>query len=120
MFTADQTAPRLVVVSTATKAVTGAIALPALGYGTASTKDGRWLLVAMRPVNQVAVVDLKTMQVARTVDVPKTPTEILVRPDGRFAYVSCGGKVGVIDLAKFTLASTFDAGAGADGMAWAH
>jgi DNA-binding beta-propeller fold protein YncE len=120
VFTADQTAPRLVVLDTATRAVKGTVPLPAIGYGTASTKDGRWLLVAMRPLNQVAVIDLQTMQVTRTMDVPKTPTEILVRPDGKVAYVSCGGKVGVIDLSTWTLESTFDAGQGADGLAWAH
>jgi DNA-binding beta-propeller fold protein YncE len=120
VFTADQTKPRLVVIDTATRAVKGEVALPAIGYGTAPTQDGRWLLVAMRPLNQVAVVDLQTMQVARTIDVPKTPTEILVRPDGKLAYVSCGGKVGVIDLSRWTLASIFDAGAGADGLAWAN
>jgi DNA-binding beta-propeller fold protein YncE len=120
VFTSDQTKPRLVVVDTATRAVKGEVALPAIGYGTASTVDDRWLLVAMRPLNQVAVIDLQTMQVARTIDVPKTPTEILVRPDGRVAYVSCGGKVGVIDLSKWILISTFDAGQGADGLAWAN
>ncbi len=120
LFTADQTAPRLVVVDTATRSVKQTVVLPAIGYGTAPTKDGRWLLVAMRPLNQVAVIDLQTMQVVRTMDVPKTPTEILVRPDGRFAYVSCGDSVSVIDLSRWTLASTFKAGQGADGLAWAN
>ena len=120
VFTADQMKPQLAVIDTATNAVKSWIALPAIAYGTASTKDGRWLLAAMRPTNQVAVIDLKTMKVARTIDVPKTPTEILVRPDGKVAYVSCGGKVAVIDLEKWTTETAIDAGQGADGLAWSR
>ncbi len=119
VFTADQTKPRLAVIDTATDAVKTWVALPAVGYGTASTKDGRWLLVAMRPLNQVAVIDLRTLTVARTIDVPKTPTEILVRPDGKVAYVSCGGKVAAIRVGDWTVEGLIDAGQGADGLAWA-
>ena len=48
VFTADQTKPQLAVIDTASNRVTGWIPLPAIGYGTAVTKDGRWLLVALR------------------------------------------------------------------------
>jgi DNA-binding beta-propeller fold protein YncE len=66
------------------------------------------------------VVDLKTLKVARTLDVPAIPTEILVRPDGRVAYVSCSGKaqVAAIDLSHWKLDGLIDAGKGADGLAW--
>lgn len=120
VFTADQTKAELAVIDTATRKVKTWIRLPAIGYGTASTKDGRWLLVAMRPVNQVAVVDLRTLTVVRTIDVPKTPVEILMRPDGKVAYVSCGGKVAAIRVADWTVEGLTDAGQGADGMAWAE
>ncbi len=58
------------------------------------------LLVAMRTAKQVAVVDLKTMQVAQTIDVPDGPAEILMTPDGKTAYVACNSKnqVAEIDL----------------------
>ena len=120
VFTADQTKPQLAVIDTATNQRTAWIPLPAIGYGTAATRDGRWLLVALRTAHQVAVVDLKTMKVARTIDVPDTPTEVMERPDGKVAYVSCGSKVAAIDLTTWSVASLIQAGAGADGVAWAE
>jgi YVTN family beta-propeller protein len=120
-FTADQTSPRLAVIDTATNKVSDWIALPAVGYGTAPTPDGKWLLVAMPQANKVAVVDLAALKVARTIDVPPAPQEVLVRPDGTVAYVSCdtSGKVAVIRIADWTMQSMIDAGKGADGLAWA-
>jgi DNA-binding beta-propeller fold protein YncE len=97
------------------------VALPGLGYGTAATPDGRWLLVAVPSTNQVAVVDLGTMQVTRSIDVANLPQEILIRPDGKIAYVSCAGsgKVAAIDLAQWNVQKLIDAGKFADGLAWA-
>lgn len=118
-FTADQTQPRLAVIDTATRAVRQWVALPGIGYGTASTRDGHWLLVALPASQEVAVVDLKTMQVARTLPMPGLPQEVLVRPDGARAYVSCLGKVGVIDLADWKVEAPIEAGVGADGLGWA-
>src|SRR5258707_57543 len=60
VFTADQAKPQLAVIDTATNRVKTWVPLPAMGYGTAPTPDGRWLLVALRTSKQVAVVDLKT------------------------------------------------------------
>jgi YVTN family beta-propeller protein len=120
-FTSDQRSPRLAVINTSTNAVERWVALPASGYGTAATSDGRWLIVAMPSANKVAVVDLQTFTVARTIDVPASPQEVLVRPDGQMAFVSCDvtGKVAAIRLSDWTVASTIDAGKGADGLAWA-
>ena len=39
--------------------------------------------------NQLAVVDLASLKVVRTVDVPDDPVKVLARPDGKVAYVSC-------------------------------
>jgi DNA-binding beta-propeller fold protein YncE len=39
--------------------------------------------------DKVGVVDLTSMRIVRTIDVPKAPQEILVRPDSPVAYVSC-------------------------------
>ena len=57
--------------------------------------------MALPGLDQLGVVDLKSMEVTRVLDVPKTPQEVLVRPDGRVAYVSCdaSGQVAEIDLA---------------------
>jgi len=95
--------------------------LPAPGYGTAPTHDGQWLVVAVSKANQVAVVDLKTMKVARTIDVPKAPQEVLIRPDNQVAYVSCDSshQVAEISLSEWKVNRLIEAGKGADGLAWA-
>jgi len=52
--------------------------------------------------------------------VPAAPQEVLVRPDGGAAYVSCdkSGKVAVIDTGKWTVTALIDAGKTVDGLAW--
>lgn len=120
VFTADQTKPQLAVIDTASNKVKSWVALPALGYGTAPTKDGRSLLVALPSGNKVGVVDLNTLKLARTIEVCSSPQEILLRPDGQVAYVSCMGshQVAAIDLAQWKV-QFIEAGDGADGLAWA-
>jgi DNA-binding beta-propeller fold protein YncE len=97
------------------------VALPSIAYGTAATPDGRWLLVTIIGNDKLAVVDLQSMQVARTIEVPAAPQEVVVRPDGLVAYVSCDAskKVAVIDLKEWKVERLIDAGAGTDGLAWA-
>jgi YVTN family beta-propeller protein len=99
------------------------VPLASYGYGTAPTPDGRWLLVPMMDVNKVAVVDLKTLTVARNIDLAAGthPQEALVRPDGRTAYVSCdkSGQVAEIDVATWKVTRMITAGKVADGLAWA-
>jgi YVTN family beta-propeller protein len=121
VFTSDQTKPQLIAIDTATNQVKSWVPLPGEGYGTAPTRAGRWLLVAMRKNHQVAVVDLGTMKVARTIDVPAEPQEVLARPDGRVAYVSCdrSNQVAEIDLASWRVARLIPTGKLADGLAWA-
>jgi len=121
VFTSDTEKPRLPVIDTATDNVDRWIELPGTGYGTASTPDGKWLLVALPGANGVAVIDLVTLKVAKTVTVPPSPQEVLVRPDGKAAYVSCDSshQVAKIDLATWDV-KLFEAGRGADGLAWAQ
>ncbi|MDP9008960.1 MAG: hypothetical protein M3N91_09720 [Pseudomonadota bacterium] len=121
VFTSDQIKPQLAVIDTESNRVKAWVALPAVGYGTAPTLDGRWLLVAIPSANQVAVVDLDGMQVVRRIDVLSTPQEILTRPDGKVAYVSCNesGKVAAIDLSEWKVHTFIAARQGADGLAWA-
>jgi DNA-binding beta-propeller fold protein YncE len=77
--------------------------------------------VAVPSTNQVAVVELNRMQVTRRIDVASKPQEILVRPDGKVAYVSCAGtgQVAAIDLAQWEVQKLMAAGKFADGLAWA-
>jgi len=121
VFTSDQTKPQLAVIDTATNKVKTRVALPSTGYGSEPTRDGRWLLVALPSVNKVGVVDLDTLKLARTVDVCRSPQEILARPDGKIAYVSCMGsqQVAAIDLSQWKVQALIEAGNGADGLAWA-
>jgi len=120
VFTADQTKLRLVVIDTSTNSVSGSIALPGLAFGTAPTPDGRWLLVALPGIDKVGLVDLGTMRMVRTLDVPKAPQEILLPPGGGVAYVSCDSsrQVAAIDLKEWKVARLIDVGALADGLAW--
>src|SRR6185295_7070967 len=120
-FTADQTKPQLAVIDTTTNKIKTWITLPAPGYGSAATLDGRWLIVAMPTANKVAVVDLKSMQVAHVMDVPGTPQFVLVRPDNQVAYVSCDAsqKVAVINMSTWKVDQLIETGKGADGLAWA-
>ncbi len=77
-------------------------------------------MVAIPALGSVAIVDLATLKVTRTIHLPGAPQEILVRPDGRLAYVSCiDHKVAALDLASWTVAALIEAGKGADGLAWA-
>jgi DNA-binding beta-propeller fold protein YncE len=66
-------------------------------------------------------VDLAKMEVTKTIEVPKAPQEVLVRPDGLEAYVSCdaSGQVAAIDTREWKVARLINAGPGADGLAWA-
>jgi DNA-binding beta-propeller fold protein YncE len=121
VFTSDQTQPRLAVIDTAANSVKTWVKLDGLGYGGAPTRDGRWFLLAIPDANKVDVIDLKTMTLAQSVDVGKNPQEVLVRPDGKAAYVSCmsGNQVAEIDLATWKVSRNIATGAGTDGLGWA-
>jgi DNA-binding beta-propeller fold protein YncE len=97
VFTSDQTKPQLAVIDTATNKIKTWVALPAVGYGTSPTPDGRFLLVVLPKAN------------------------VLARPDGKVAYVSCSKakQVAVVDLSEWKVDSVIDAGKGVDGLAWA-
>ncbi|PYU04845.1 MAG: hypothetical protein DMG33_12835, partial [Acidobacteria bacterium] len=55
-----------------------------------------------------------------TIDVAKSPEEILVRSDRPIAYVSCSaaGKVAVIHFDTWKVDKLIDAGPSPDGLAW--
>jgi DNA-binding beta-propeller fold protein YncE len=120
VFTSDTTKPRLAVINTGTNKVEHWIALPGTGYGTAFTADGKWLLVAMPEVKGVAVVDVPALRVVKTITVPAAPQEVLIRPDGEVAYVSCdrSGQVAAIQIGDWGV-KLIGAGKGVDGLAWA-
>ena len=65
------------------------------------------------------MVDLKTLQVAKTLDVGDGPAEVAVSPDGKLAYVACNfsDQIAVVDLAGWRVEKLITAGKFADGMA---
>jgi DNA-binding beta-propeller fold protein YncE len=121
VFTSDTTMPRLAVIDSKTNTVARWVTLPAPGYGAAATRDGRYLVVALPKGNALAVVDLATSAVVKTVDTPESPQFVLMRPDGRVAYVSCDipGKVAAVRTSDWALEAVVSAGQYADGLAWA-
>jgi DNA-binding beta-propeller fold protein YncE len=78
-------------------------------------------LVTLPKANKLAVVDLASLKVVRTVDVADDPVKVLASPDGKVAYVSCSKakQIAVVDLSQWKVDSLIDAGAGVDGLAWA-
>jgi len=120
-FTSDVTKPQLAVIDTATNKIKAWVPMPGLGYGSAATADGKWLLIALPLIHQLGVIDLTTLKVAHTIDLPVRPQEVLIAPDNKTAYVSIdqGAKVAVISIPDWKLEKLIDAGAGADGLAWA-
>jgi DNA-binding beta-propeller fold protein YncE len=120
VFTSDTEKPRLAVISTATNNVDHWIDLPGMGYGSTSTPNGATLIIAIPDKNSVAIIDLKTMKVSKIVEVAANPQEVLVRPDGQVAYVSCinTGQVAAVSLSDWSV-KLIDAGKGADGLTWA-
>ena len=69
VFTSDQKKPELVVIDAASRKVKARITMPGIGYGSAPSSDGHWLFVTLPDVNKVAMIDLKSMTVAHTVNV---------------------------------------------------
>ena len=120
VFTSDTQKPRLGVISTGANKVERWIDLPGEGYGSAVTPNGAMVIIAIPDRNSVAIVDVKTMQIVKTVGVAPNPQEVLVRPDGLVAYVSCiqTSQVAAINLSDWSV-KLFDASKGADGLAWA-
>jgi DNA-binding beta-propeller fold protein YncE len=121
VFTADQTKPELVMIDTAANAVAWRRPLEGIAYGTAPTPDGRFLLITLPDQNKIAVFDVKSMQVVRSVAVGDYPQEVIVRPDGKAAYVSCekSNQVAEINLENWTVTRLIATGKATDGLAWA-
>lgn len=135
LYVADQKAPRLGIVDCGDFSVRW-VDLPSIGYGTAPTPDGRRLLVALRPTNQVGILDLATSQIESLIDVPPTPQRIVIppartseedrertandeRPDD-YAYVSCDATdvVVEIDIPAGEIRREIGVGSTPDGLAW--
>ena len=79
----------------------------------AASPDGKTLFIACGSANQVAVFDIATGKVTRTVAVPNPPTGLTLSPDGGRLFVTCAAPVShvcVIDTAKGKVTDTLTAG----------
>ncbi|MEP7126312.1 MAG: hypothetical protein ABJE95_35600, partial [Byssovorax sp.] len=62
--------------------------LPADAWGIAISPDESTVLVSSAWTHKVSAIDLATAKVRWTIDVPREPRAIAIRPDGASAYVS--------------------------------
>ncbi len=79
----------------------------------AATKDGNHLLVLNADAGQIAVVELASNKVARTIPCPARPTGFVQSPDGSKLYVTSGmpaGTVAIIDTASGQVSATIPVG----------
>jgi DNA-binding beta-propeller fold protein YncE len=70
---------------------------------------------------QGGVIDLKTRAVAKTIDVPAAPQEVLIRPDGanRLRLLRSDRQDRRDQNVDWAVEKLIDAGKAADGLAWA-
>ena len=83
------------------------------------TRDGKTVLVSSGP--DLVVLDAHTRKVVKRIAIGHGSGGLLVEPDGRRAFVSCGpdSYVAVIDLHTLAVTGHIDAGGEPDGLAWA-
>jgi YVTN family beta-propeller protein len=120
VFTHDQGTPRIAVIDTTTNKVASWIALPATVYSSSPTADGQKLL-ASSPSGKIFVIDLASAKLEESFDIPAALGELLISPDGKFAFVSCpqAGTIEVLDVAGRRLLQPIKLTQGVDGLAWA-
>lgn len=121
VFTHDQNAPRIAAIDTATNTVASWISVPATVYSSKVTLDGRKLL-ADSPSGKIFVIDLAAGKVEESFDIPKAIGELLLTPDGKFAFVSCpqAGTIETLDIEHHKLLEPIKLTEGVDGLAWAE
>jgi YVTN family beta-propeller protein len=120
VFTHDQDAPRIAVVDTATNKVASWISVPATVYSSSPSADGRKLF-ASSPSGKLFVIDLASAKLEESFDIPPALGELLLAPDGKFAFVSCpaAGTIEILDIPGHKLLQPIKLTPGVDGLAWA-
>jgi YVTN family beta-propeller protein len=120
VFTHDQDTPRIAVIDTLLNKVEGWIAVPSTVYSSSPTADGRKLL-ADSPAGKIFVIDLASRKLEESFDIPPASGELLLTPDGKFAFVSCpqAGTIEVLDVPGHKLLQPIKLTPGVDGLAWA-
>jgi YVTN family beta-propeller protein len=120
VFTHDQGTPRIAVIDTTANKVASWIPLPATVYSSSPTADGHKLLAAS-PSGKIFVIDLASAKIEESFDIPPSNGELLLAPDGKFAFVSCpqAGTIEVLDVPGHKLLQPIKLTPGVDGLAWA-
>jgi YVTN family beta-propeller protein len=120
VFTHDQDTPRIAVIDTATNTVSSWIAVPSTVYSSSPTADGRKLL-ADSPAGKIFVIDIASAKLEESFDIPPASGELLLSPDGKFAFVSCpqAGTIEVLNVPGHKLLQPIKLTPGVDGLAWA-
>jgi DNA-binding beta-propeller fold protein YncE len=121
VFTADQTQPRLAAIDTRTNQIAHWVTLPGIAYGTATTLDGKFVLVTIPTQNKLAIVDIAAMKVIRSIDTPADPEEVMAQPGNKTAWVSsvASHTESELDLTTWQITRKIETGKGTDGIAWA-
>ena len=94
------------------------IVLPRSGADWVKSADGKKLFVSMPSAGQVAVIDTDTFKLLASIDAGRSPTRVVVQPDGRYlwvgndARVAEGSGVTVIDTETHKPVKTLATGTG--------
>jgi YVTN family beta-propeller protein len=106
------------------------------GFGAAVTPNGRWALVTASGANVVSIIDTAKLRrlllsppparqqdlanrldsasrfVTERLPVGRNPTDVVIAPDGRFAYIAnrMDDTISVLDMETMRVASTIDLG----------
>src|SRR5271155_2921421 len=120
VFTHDQDTPRIAVIGPPKNQIANWIPLLATVYSSSPTPDGHKLL-ASSPSGKLFVIDLASSKVDASFDIPKAVGELLITPDGKFAFVSCpqAGTIEIFDILANKLLQPITLTQGVDGLAWA-
>ena len=112
IFVSEFGANRVAVVDTASDTVVGEYttnaSTAARNHSSWITRDGKTLWLVNEVANEVTAVDAATGQMQLAVPVGNRPSEVIVSPDGKRAYVSIRGgenKIKVIDTSTKTITS---------------
>ena len=78
-------------------------------------------MLAASPSGKIFVIDLATAKLEESFDIPAALGELLLTPDGKFAFVSCpqAGTIEVLDIPGHKLLQPIKLTQGVDGLAWA-
>ncbi len=84
------------------------------------TPDGRHVLVSDLSGGELVILDAKKRSEIARLALGRSPTGILIEPNGKHAFVAVSGEnhIAVVDLSAMRIVRTIQTGNNPDGMAW--